>query len=331
MDPDHALELDFRAIRELSPGPRWQALFEEFWPAYDRWFRGRGAPPTYLHCARAMREHMPELRPTWTALVDLAGGGDDVARFLSLYRPPPVVAGCSQAAWARRGEVALVHNYDYAPRLCDGIVLLSGWTRTRSIVATDCLIGALDGMNEDGLAVALAFGGRPVVGDGFGAPMVVRYLLETCARTEQAVASLQRVPVYMSYTFAILDERGDAATVFCAPDRPAVVNDELTSTNHQQRVEWPRYATSTDTVRRGERLKACIAASASLEDVVQAFLTPPLHRSDYRRGSGTLYTVVYRPRDGVVEHRWPGSSWRQSFDGFDEGTKLVRYDEATSH
>ena len=37
---------------------------------------------------------------------------------------------------------------------------------------SDCLWGLLDGMNDDGLGVSLTFGGRRVLGDGFGIPIV---------------------------------------------------------------------------------------------------------------------------------------------------------------
>ena len=42
---------------------------------------------------------------------------------------------------------------------------------------SDCLWGLLDGINDAGLAVSLAFGGR-ATREGFGIPLVVRYLLE---------------------------------------------------------------------------------------------------------------------------------------------------------
>ena len=61
-----------------------------------------------------LREHLPELLPTWERLVELVGGGDLEARFLSLYDPPAFVAGCTQALWTHRTP-ALIRNYDYAP------------------------------------------------------------------------------------------------------------------------------------------------------------------------------------------------------------------------
>ena len=59
---------------------------------------------------------------------------------------------------------------------------------------SDCLWGLLDGMNDAGLAVSLTFGGRRVLGDGFGIPIVVRYLLETCDDVAEAREALARLP-----------------------------------------------------------------------------------------------------------------------------------------
>jgi hypothetical protein len=80
------MERIFEAIAEDYPGPKWQALFQRHWPAYQRWFLGEGnkARPFYLTTVRMLRQHMPELFPTNERLVALAGGSDIAARFLSL-------------------------------------------------------------------------------------------------------------------------------------------------------------------------------------------------------------------------------------------------------
>ena len=73
---------------------------------------------------------MPELVPTWERLVELAGGGDMAARMLSLWDPPPLVAGCSQARPDARRPV-LVRNYDFAPASCSRASI----ARTRAAAA----------------------------------------------------------------------------------------------------------------------------------------------------------------------------------------------------
>ena len=59
---------------------------------------------------------------------------------------------------------------------------------------SDGLWGLVDGMNDAGLAVSLTFGGRRVVGDGFGVPLILRYVLQTCATADEAGEVLARVP-----------------------------------------------------------------------------------------------------------------------------------------
>jgi hypothetical protein len=39
---------------------------------------------------------MPEMVPIWEQLVELAGGGDLAARFLSLYRPPAYLTAAAR-------------------------------------------------------------------------------------------------------------------------------------------------------------------------------------------------------------------------------------------
>jgi predicted choloylglycine hydrolase len=55
----------------------------------------------------------------------------------------------------------------------------------------DCLWGLLDRVNDAGLAISLAFGGRPQVGEGFGIPLVIRYVQETCGSTEVSLGEIR--------------------------------------------------------------------------------------------------------------------------------------------
>ncbi len=238
---------------------------------------------------------MPELVPVYQRLVALAGGGDQVARLLALWCPTPYLTGCSQAVW-RRGNPVLVRNYDYLPELWDGVLLSSAWTGRRVIGMLDSLWGVLDGINEDGLAVSLAFGGRQVVGPGFGMPLILRYILESCVDVPEAVDVLLRVPSHMSYNVTLLDAAGRYRTVFVAPDRPAAVTHRAIASNHQRVVEWEAYAHATATIGRERVMRARL--DDPLETVgrfVQRFLEPPLHTSPAHLGWGTLYTAVYDP------------------------------------
>jgi predicted choloylglycine hydrolase len=266
---------------------------------------------------------MPELVPTWERLVDLAGGGDLAARMLSLWDPPPLVTGCSQAVLDRE-EPLLVRNYDFDPQLLEGVIARTELTGRPVIGMSDCLWGLLDGINAAGLSMSLAFGGRRVTAPGFAMPLIVRYLLELCATTEHAVALLARLPVQASYNLTIVDRDGHAVTAHVAPDRPLSIGAALVATNHQHAVEWPEHAQAVRSQEREQRMLELLEAGAGEQDFVAAFLEPPLHSTNYADGFGTLYTAVYRPAEAAVEYRWPGESWRQSCTAFEEGMRAVR-------
>jgi predicted choloylglycine hydrolase len=315
--------LEFHAVAELQPGPRLQARFEATWPAYRRWYLrdGDAARPSYPVVRQALQAHMPELVPTWERIVELAGGGDVAARMLSLYDPPPLVTGCSQGVFGS----TLVRNYDFDPALLEGVIALTSLSGRRVIGMSDCLWGLLDGVNDAGLAMSLAFGGRRATAPGFAMPLVVRYLLELCETTEEAVARLARIPVQASYNLTILDRSGEAVTAHVAPDRPPSIGQALVATNHQHTVEWPEHARAVRSEERERRILDLLADPDLAEErFVGAFLEPPLYSTDYDDGFGTLYTAAYRPASGAVEYRWPGESWRQSCDAFEEGIRAVR-------
>lgn len=330
-----AIDINFQTLIEDRPGPQWQAHFDRLWPGYRSWYLRSGAVarPSYLESRKALRLHMPELVPVWEQLVELAGGGDVESRFLSLWCPPPYIAGCSQAVWidaSGHEPPALIRNYDFAPGLLEGSWLATRWNGQRVAAMGDCIWGALDGLNEAGLAASLSFGGRTVSGDGFGIPLVVRYVLEVAQTTAEAIQLLQRVPVSMCYSVTLLDRHGDWATVFVSPDRTTEVTRRQAITNFQHQVEWPKHAEATKAAERLECLQLQIDAQGSLADAINALLSPPMYQSAYLRGYGTLYTAVYRPQAGQVELLWPGQRWPQSLAEFAAGSRHAAFTDQTA-
>lgn len=325
-----SIRIRFQAIAEDQPGDKWRALFEQSWPSYRSWFLRQGAVARagFLECRRALRQHMPELVPTWERLVELAGGGDVEARFLSLWCPPRYIAGCSQAVWFDAGgqhEPMLLRNYDFAPALLEGNWLSTRWSGQQVVALGDCLWGALDGLNESGLAASLSFGGRTVCGQGFGIPLVLRYVLEIARNTAEAIAILQRVPVHMCYSVTLLDAQAHWATVFLNPDRPVEVTQRQAVTNFQHAVEWPEHAQATGACERLQALQAQLAAGAPAQAAIDALLREPLYQPSWLRGYGTLYTAAYAPRSGSVELFWPGARWPQNLAAFAQGTREIAF------
>jgi len=327
-----SIQFTFRALQEDRPGGTWQGVFEEMWPTYREWFLRDGEAPrsSYAHSARMLREHMPELVPTWERLVELAGGGDVAARMLSMVNPPPYLSGCSQGVYGGHGGPLLVRNYDYAPSRLEGLVWNTAWTGRRVMGMSDCLWGLLDGVNEDGLAVSLTFGGRPVLGDGFGVPLVLRYLLETCATVAEAAAVLARLPYHLAHSLTLADLSGEVLTAHLSPDRGVAFRPTPAATNHQDVVEWTEHAAVTRTLER----EACILAmlddpATTPAGFVQAFLAPPLHSTTYSRGFGTLYTAAYNLPERTVDYVWAGARWSHSLWGFQPSTHVEALVEAS--
>lgn len=317
----------FQALCETQPGDKWKNLFLRLWPAYERWFHSQGdqARPTYARCIRALRHHMPELVPTYQRLTELAGGGDGASRFLSMYCPPPYLSGCTQAVWTGE-EPVLIRNYDYSSERLEGVTWKTCWNGKQVIAMSDGMWGVLDGINESGLAVSLAFGGRLAVGEGFGIPLILRYILEFCDDAAAAVRVLRRIPTHMSYNITLVDAGQRFATIYVAPDRKPVVRQVPVATNHQGKIEWPRHAWATATVERENTIASKLADSEeTVEGLIAAFLSPPVLNSAYERGFGTLYTAVYRPLAGTADYLWPGQIWPQSFSHFTEESRRVSF------
>jgi len=266
---------------------------------------------------------MPELLPTWQRLTAMLGDDPAAGAALALWNPPPFLTGCSQAA-VLAGGPALIRNYDWDYRLFDGVVARTAYTGRRVLGMLDCLWGLLDGVNGAGLAVSLAFGGRPQVGEGFGIPLVIRYVLETCRTTSDAMQTLRRIPVHMSYNVTAVDRDGRRATAYLAPDRPAHVTSQAVATNHQGQVEWAPYAAAIRTVERQQHLQALLDAGSGVPEVVAACLRPPLYATRFDQGFGTLYTAEYRPAEGVASYHWPGRTWEHSLEGLGAPSVQVR-------
>jgi predicted choloylglycine hydrolase len=316
--PAHTAPPGFRIVDEPQPGENFQDAFAAMWPAYRDWWlkEGESARPDLGTCRAMLDTWMPELAPTFERLVELADGDPLAARFLTMYRPPGFVVGCSQAAFTGDGGPVLVRNYDYPASRVEGIVYCTSWTGRGVIGMSDCLWGLLDGVNDVGLAASLTFGGRAAVGDGFGIPLVMRYVLEVCDDVEAACGVLSQIPVHAVQNVTLIDRGGDFATVRVGPDRPPEVLTVPVATNHQHRGDWPEYERAVGTFERERRLLELLRTPGMTRDrLVQAFLEEPLHRDDVASGFGTLYTAVYFPADGRAEYRWPdGMMMTQSFD-----------------
>ena len=317
----------FLAVREDRPGEAWLAGFRAGRQEAERWYRGHhlSEPPSAAECRAALSHHMPELLPHYDRVCALVGDDDVAHRILSHYRPPPLIAGCTQALWLGKDGPALVRNYDYPLDIVSDCFQSTSWSGREVICkAQRPWGGCLDGMNESGLVASLTFGGNPAKGPGFSVILLLRYILEICVDVADAIAALSRIPVAMSHNVTLLDRAGHHATVFIGPDRTPAVSDALACANHQEAFTGPDLSQAS---RKRERaaLEALAEPAMTLPALIERFLRPPLYSR--ARRSPTVYSAVYRPGLGRVDYIWPGKTWTQTLGRFQTGDYVHDYGE----
>lgn len=313
--------LEFSAQREHFLGEKLALMYQKTWPAYHRWLSRAPQQVTAKLGRNKLQQYMPELITTYDSLCQALGESEQTCAFLSLYNPPVFRAGCSQAVKATE-TIELVRNYDFPETLCDRLLLHTKWNDTQVIAMTDCLWGVLDGMNEHGLAVSLAYGGRSNHSDGFAITLVLRYILEFCHSVDDAIDVLQNVPVHMAYNITFVDKTGLGKTVGICPGQPIKITSLGFATNHQNDAPIENLNAIADSYLREQFLSARLAdINAKQQSLANLFLqTPLLRKSSEWRGWGTLYTARYLPLTGEIELHWPNDQMiKQSFDHFIEG------------
>jgi len=314
------MDFTFRAFAEDVPGAIWQHHFKKLWPAYRRWFLrfGESDRPTYLESVQAMKRHMPDFIPIYETMVDLAGGGDHAARFLAQYCPPPLFRGCSQAVY-HADEAVMVRSYDYSPYVFDGLLMRSKFGQREVIAMLDCMSGVLDGINSDGLAVSMSFGGREEFGEGFGISIILRYLLEFAGDVKEASELIRRVPVQGAYNIMLLDSEANFETVEIDAGREPAFIGKRVATNHQADSHWPLYEEKVFTHARYQHLyNVTTDREHTANAFTREFLQFPLYHTRFARGFGTLYDAAFYPQRKTCEYFWPHNNWEFDFEDFDE-------------
>lgn len=316
----------FQAIAEQFPGEKWLAHYQAAMPGYRRWFAVEGElkRPSLSECREALETYMPEMIPLWEHLIHITNADANDARILSFYCPAPYMSGCTQAVWTRYTPI-LVRNYDYWPEYFEGRIMKTRWHNTQVIASTDCLWGVLDGMNEHGLSVSLSFGGKGVVSEGFGIPIILRYILEFCSTVDDAVKVLCRVPAHMAYNVTLIDGYGQVRTVelspFCSPN----ITFKPFAVNHQGDFALTNYAMFSRSYERQQFIVGKLYDPlTTIESFANSFEYSPLFASNYAQGFGTLYTAIYNPQLRAMEYRWPNRlRMYQSFAYFEEYELVV--------
>lgn len=316
------------SLIEGRPAQKWLEYFNQVRGGYKKWYEDGNYPgrATLEECQQALQKYMPEFEKIWSHLVSLGQADETEAKMLSLYCPSAYKRGCTQAAWTRYSPV-LIRNYDFYPELFEGRIIKNKWFDTEVIYTSDCLWGALDGMNEHGLAASLAYGGSSQVAEGFGVTLVLRYVLEFCKTTQEAIEAFKRIPVNMAYNITLIDKWNHVVTLELSPGARPVVSRRPFAVNQQGDFDLNNYALFSNSEERMQAIKDVLFDPlVSIESFAAAFSYAPLFSVDYKNGFGTLYTAIYNPFLKASEYRLPGGVvFYQSFEHFVETETFASY------
>ncbi|MBW2464329.1 MAG: linear amide C-N hydrolase [Deltaproteobacteria bacterium] len=258
-----------------------KAFLEEHWPGHRE--RARGVADVYGIAADDQGRDSSFLYYQW------AVPGCSVA-----FYPPPTVSG---------GRAILARNYDFstggATELLRGTPLAGeapatsrpfilelhpdvGYS-TLTLCTYELLGGATDGINSEGLSVALLADAetlsgayRPLRTSGVGISEIqtVRWLLETCRNADEARAALARTPQFyidVPCHYMVADSSGDSFVW------------ELGFTDHPRLIEGDASRVSTvtnhllyDHDRIAEHVEESVGRRATLECAIED--NGPLHQ-----------------------------------------------------
>lgn len=137
----------------------------------------------------------------------------------SLYALPPG-SHCSCFAVASGRGILLGRNSDFlAARAEDCTNVIYRFPQGNGSLSflgnTTSFIQMEDGVNQAGLAVGLTSVYPSSIQPGMNAGLLLRFLLETCRTTAEAVAWLKKLPIASAQTFTLADVHGDIAQVEC--------------------------------------------------------------------------------------------------------------------
>lgn len=88
---------------------------------------------------------------------------------------------------------------------------------------TTAFVEMEDGINEYGLAIGLTFIYPTIKKAGFNSGMLVRYLLEKCKTTNEAIETLKTLPIASQQTLTIADSIGNIVIVECNAENIEII------------------------------------------------------------------------------------------------------------
>ncbi len=190
---------------------------------------------------------------------------------------------------------------------------------------TTAFVQMEDGMNEHGLAIGLTFIYPKVIAPGFNAGMLLRYILEKCKTTKEAISFLKKVPIASQQTFTIIDAQGEFACVECNSHYVEVINQDdcfVVSTNHftsenLKPYKKPKEIDDWHSITRYQVVQNALTHLSTpfrISDAMDILAGKYGFTCQYKRKSGadTVWSVIYDTKQQKV-YRVEGNPSRKAF------------------
>lgn len=191
---------------------------------------------------------------------------------------------------------------------------------------TTAFVQMEDGVNEYGLAVGLTFVYPKIRKAGLNSGMLVRYLLEKCKTTEEAIIKLKELPIASAQTLTIIDKKGEMVIVECNSKnieiiRPNEDGNFVATANNFNSLKMKEYRNiGIDDWNSDERYKV---AYNSLKENKNAFSFELaknilsgefgfMCQYDRKTGADTVWSVIYDLKNNRI-YRVEGNPSRKQF------------------
>lgn len=132
---------------------------------------------------------------------------------------------CTCFAFSTENEIVFARNSDFLVSLeklyMNCLYRLSGSYAFSG--NTTAFVQMEDGVNQCGLAAGLTFVYPHIRKSGLNAGMLLRYLLEKCQTTAEAIEQLRTLPIASAQTLTVADKSGEIAVVECNPKEMEII------------------------------------------------------------------------------------------------------------
>ena len=174
---------------------------------------------------------------------------------------------------------------------------------------TTAFVQIEDGINEYGLAAGLTFIYPKVRKYGCNAGILIRYILEKCKTTRQAISFLKEIPIASQQTITLLDGNGDMAVVECNPYVVEVIypneNDYVAAANSFHSTK--RYSVVNHVLKQYQG-----AYSLELAKGILSGKYGFMCQYDRKEGADTVWSVIYDVKNKQI-FRVEGNPSRKKF------------------